>query len=82
MDVDPNYDPSDFLGGLKRDNIPIIPVTNNVQEDLAVSESDEEDVQPDIKQEILTSNSFSQEHVAVLPQHNEEPDDNDDALWF
>uniref|UniRef100_T1HCU3 Transcription initiation factor TFIID subunit 1 n=2 Tax=Rhodnius prolixus TaxID=13249 RepID=T1HCU3_RHOPR len=82
MDVDPNYDPSDFLGGLKRDNIPIIPVTNNVQEDLAVSESDEEDIQPDIKQEILTSNSFSQEHVAVLPQHNEEPDDNDDALWF
>lgn len=70
MDVDPNYDPSDFLGGLKRTG-----GETRVEEDLAVSESEDE-MHVDIKQEML--------QVKSEPLQNElpsEPDD-DGALWF
>lgn len=70
MDVDPNYDPSDFLGGLKRTG-----GETRVEEDLAVSESEDE-MHVDIKQEMLQVKSEPQQHE--LPS---EPDD-DGALWF
>lgn len=70
MDVDPNYDPSDFLGGLKRTDTESI----RVEEDLRVSESDEE-MQVDVKNEALD--------VKTEPQPQSEPDPDDDgALWF
>ncbi|XP_024082109.1 transcription initiation factor TFIID subunit 1 isoform X2 [Cimex lectularius] len=67
MDVDPNYDPSDFLGGLKRDQ-PREEI--KIQDDLAVSESDEE-MPPE-------QTTVPIEATSVLP-----PDPVDDeGLWF
>lgn len=70
MDVDPNYDPSDFLGGLKRNE------SAPVEEDLAVSESDDE-MQVDMKQEFHDLNKTD----SLQPQTEPDPDD-DGALWF
>ena len=73
MDVDPNYDPSDFLGGLKRSD-----EGTRVEEDLAVSESEDE-MHVDIKHEMLEVKSEPMNaHQHELPS---EPDD-DGALWF
>ncbi|CAB0008507.1 unnamed protein product [Nesidiocoris tenuis] len=51
MDVDPNYDPSDFLGGLKRvEPVPLEEAdATKIHDDLAVSESDEETPMEDVK---------------------------------
>ncbi|KAL1130727.1 hypothetical protein AAG570_011968 [Ranatra chinensis] len=76
MDVDPNYDPSDFLGGLKREQD-----ASAAAEDLAVSESDEEErvVQVEVgeKQE-----EVARVHQVVQQQMIEEQDNDDSDLWF
>lgn len=46
MDVDPNYDPSDFLMSglpkLKAEEVTLVDAVGKIDDDLAVSESDEE----------------------------------------
>ncbi|XP_044017521.1 transcription initiation factor TFIID subunit 1-like isoform X2 [Aphidius gifuensis] len=67
MDVDPNYDPSDFLlAGLPaRDDR----ISNEIHEDLAVSESDEE----------VDNN---REQLKQEQQPSSQPDEDDGAIWF
>ncbi|XP_071554239.1 transcription initiation factor TFIID subunit 1 [Temnothorax nylanderi] len=72
MDVDPNYDPSDFLlAGLPtRDD----KGENKIQDDLAVSESDDDAENTTLKQEVEEQNQQQQ-----LPQPDE---DVGGDLWF
>lgn len=67
MDVDPNYDPSDFLlAGLPaRDDR----ISNEIHDDLAVSESDEE----------VDNN---REQLKQEQQPSSQPDEDDGAIWF
>jgi len=70
MDVDPNYDPSDFLlAGLptREDK-----GENKIQDDLAVSESDDDTENIASKQEV-------QQNQQQLPQPDE---DVGGDLWF
>lgn len=66
MDVDPNYDPSDFLmhGLPNRDNQTHSQMTGKIQDDLAVSESEDE--------------ASHHDNNIKLEDHDVDPGD----LWF
>uniref|UniRef100_A0A146L8G5 Transcription initiation factor TFIID subunit 1 n=5 Tax=Lygus hesperus TaxID=30085 RepID=A0A146L8G5_LYGHE len=92
MDVDPNYDPSDFLGGLKRvEPVPLEEVdATKIHDDLAVSESDEDMPLEEVKDGI----QILHETVVPIPDplapqfqveqlHGDDPGDEEDGgLWF
>nr|CAD7431947.1 unnamed protein product [Timema monikensis] len=78
MDVDPNYDPSDFLlHGLpqQRAAAQLAATRDKIHDDLEVSESDEEGVGGHLQP--IT-------HITLPDQTKKEPEDDDDGgdLWF
>lgn len=101
MDVDPNYDPSDFLlhGSFAQsrvldssavfdgavDNLAMhyqamTPGPAHLPDDLAVSESDEEN---DQKSNIANMTAIIEEKPSLLLDSiKDPPDGDDDALWF
>lgn len=92
MDVDPNYDPSDFLGGLKRvEPVPLEEAdATKIHDDLAVSESDEETPMEDVKDGIeilheaepMADPLAPQFHVEQLPGGDDPQEEEDGGLWF
>nr|CAD7267846.1 unnamed protein product [Timema shepardi] len=76
MDVDPNYDPSDFLlHGLPQQRAAAASTRDKIHDDLEVSESDEEGAGGHLQP--IT-------HITLPDQTKKEPEDEDDGgdLWF
>ncbi|XP_046390335.1 transcription initiation factor TFIID subunit 1 [Ischnura elegans] len=83
MDVDPNYDPSDFLmQGLPQQKTSSHGQKLAIQDDLAVSESDEEDDGP-MKRESEEKDRRMDLNITTKDEEDEEEEDDDGgSLWF
>ncbi|KAG8223686.1 hypothetical protein J437_LFUL004051 [Ladona fulva] len=81
MDVDPNYDPSDFLmqGLPQQKNVPSYGQKLAIQDDLAVSESDDEE---DERRKRDSGEMKRDLDSSAVKDEDEDEEDDGGSLWF